>query len=872
MKTELPCEDKTMWNIFSKKERNIFGKYEYTNFEEHLPESKESNLVNFQNEVVEMSDTEVRPFEEDAPLLKKAIKKVVLSVTFLMPLFFLTLNAPGDVLSVNKQALLFIGAAVGLLIWLAIIVRQNGMILRLSGFEWGVLAMVGAGLLASSFSSQVYRSFTSSGGFIALASLGVLFFLTTNFFEKEEASKLIWAFLGGSFLAVLLGVLSAWGVPVFGWITLFYGKSLAVNNQFNTVGAFSNLGALAVVSFVLALGQHLYPLTLDAEKNNGAGGFETEKLWLKFLGFGTVLVSGLLLLILGLQTFYIALALGMLAVLFGPGIVQKTSGHKVKMKATHMVVPLIIFVLSLVLIFSGKYFGFNISGIFSKQTLPVEISLSQDISAEIAKEAVSVSPIFGIGPGNFNLAYDQFRPLSVNGSSFWNARFSNSASEFFDFVTESGLLALAAFVFLLFFVFRSLRNWKIVPAFLTMLSLFFLSPFNLVLMFVFWFLIGLLAITARDESNNIKIRMDDASLPSIVSSLAFVLVLVFGLIGGYMLFQKYRGEIYLAQAARISGNTQTDIDNAADLVAKAVGANNSEDLYLSDLANLLLKKINLLINNKNLKIEEARPKFENLTKMVIQIANQMTSNHQNDALNWFNAGIVYENLIGLAGGADNAAITAYGEYARRVKNDPRGYERIGLVYLSRADNNSVFLRNAKSKQQEIKDEKEVRDLIASDYKNAEDNFKKAVELKKDLATSLYNLGTVYDREGRLKEAIKQLEMTKILNLNNSGLAFELGLLYYRDGQKDKALTEMNRAVDIFRDYSNARWYLALMLEEKGQIDKAIEQLQEILKLEVNKNSQVVKDKLAALEGGKREFPPGKITSRKPLEEPARKTQ
>ena len=144
-------------------------------------------------------------------------------------------------------------------------------------------------------------------------------------------------------------------------------------------------------------------------------------------------------------------------------------------------------------------------------------------------------------------------------------------------------------------------------------------------------------------------------------------------------------------------------------------------------------------------------------------------------------------------------------------------------------------------------------------------LKKAIELKGDLATALYNLGTVYERESKIKEAVKQLELTKLLNQSNPGLAFELGLLYYRDNQKDKALPEMARAVNLFKDYSNARWYLALMLEERGEIDMAIVQLQEILKLDANKGNSVILEKMAALEKGKREFPPGKITSKKPLE-------
>ena len=158
----------------------------------------------------------------------------------------------------------------------------------------------------------------------------------------------------------------------------------------------------------------------------------------------------------------------------------------------------------------------------------------------------------------------------------------------------------------------------------------------------------------------------------------------------------------------------------------------------------------------------------------------------------------------------------------------------------------------------------VTKLIAADYKAAEENLKQAVGLKRDLGTALYELGVVYERQNRLKDAIKQLESAAATDFRNAGLAFELGLLYYRDNQKPKAFNEMSRAVAIFPNYANARWYMALMLEEVGRLDDAGTQLREILKTEENKNNQTVLDKLAALEAGKREIPPATVTSKQPL--------
>jgi len=173
---------------------------------------------------------------------------------------------------------------------------------------------------------------------------------------------------------------------------------------------------------------------------------------------------------------------------------------------------------------------------------------------------------------------------------------------------------------------------------------------------------------------------------------------------------------------------------------------------------------------------------------------------------------------------------------------------------------------AKRQGSAVSNEKETIDLISKEYAAAGENFKKALELKSNYTAATYYLGIVYERQNKIKEAIKQIETTVVTNPQNPSLAFELGLLYYRDGQKTKAINEIARAVSLFKDYSNARWYLALMLEERGMLDEAIAQLQEILKLEVNKDNKIVIDKITALEVGKREIPPVKVTNKVPLRE------
>ncbi|MBI2057955.1 MAG: tetratricopeptide repeat protein [Candidatus Yanofskybacteria bacterium] len=876
-----------MWNLFRKKGK-VFGKYEYINFKEPALVAEEPKVVPVSdgeniwtsdggtpNQTEQSSDGTGQAsdvgdvgggeisteFEKKLVLPRKIVRGLLLALTFLVPLFFLPFTAPGDVLVFNKQILIFSLSLVGLVAWLAIVVQEGGLVSRKSGLEWGVLAVVAASLVSAILSFQVYWSFTSGLGFLTIFALALFFFLTLNFFEKKDIGKIINVFITSVSLAVLASLLNLFGLPVFKLVSQISYKDLLVDSRFNTVGSASELGMLAVFALVLLIGSCF---RLDSSDS-------------KFKGLKLVagLILALFLIVLNLWSLFVVLAVGMFGVVLALGLAQKNNpssvlsgggGQKIKLKTSQLVVPLVILVLSGVFALSSRYFDFGLSGGLLKEKLPIETSLSQRGSLDIAVNAFKMKPAFGFGPGNYSLVYDQFKPDSINNTSFWSSRFSNSVSEFFDFLAEGGAVAVAALMILLFLIARAIwrHSSEVFPAFVTVLALFFLFPFNLPMLFGFWLLVSLTAVSAGAGRQETKIKMDDASFSSIAISLAFVLVLVSGLVGAYLLAQKYRGELYFAQAARMSGADRAEIDSMILLVGKAVSADKNNSSYLNSLANLLLRRVSLDIKDKEDKPEEVKKRIEDNTRTIIQTANQMTVVQKNNSASWFNAGLVYENLIGFVGGADEAALTAYREYLKKSPKDPNGYVRIGNIYLLRADNTGAALREAKSKGQEVKNEEEIKTAVTKDYKNAEDSYKKAIELKADLATALYNLGTVYEREAKLKEAVKQLELTKLLNQSNPGLAFELGLLYYRDNQKDKALAEMTRAVSLFKDYSNARWYLALMLEEKGELDSAIAQLQEILKLDANKDNPVVLEKIAALEKGKREFPPGKITSKKPL--------
>ena len=123
------------------------------------------------------------------------------------------------------------------------------------------------------------------------------------------------------------------------------------------------------------------------------------------------------------------------------------------------------------------------------------------------------------------------------------------------------------------------------------------------------------------------------------------------------------------------------------------------------------------------------------------------------------------------------------------------------------------------------EEKEERNKVLVE---AEDQFKKAIEMKSDYAPSHFQLAMVYQAQGRGAEMITQLERAKTFALYDIGLAFQLGLIYFQGQDYGKARIEFERAILLNPDYANALYFLGLTYDELGEKQLAIRAFEKIL--------------------------------------------
>jgi tetratricopeptide (TPR) repeat protein len=515
--------------------------------------------------------------------------------------------------------------------------------------------------------------------------------------------------------------------------------------------------------------------------------------------------------------------------------------------------------------------NFNWTSIKSK--FPIEVAPSQRMSWKIAFDSLKSRPL-GFGLENFGIAYDKFKPSNIANTAFFQIRFSDSASEAANMATEGGILMILAILSLFWFYGRGLvsrlrgkvidggEGGKMWATGLGLLVALFLYVFNMTLLTVLILFLALSEIYRRREAmtGEVTVNLESSAKYSFAGSLAFIAGLVLVLVAGYFTVNNYISNVYLARALG-----STDRTKAIGYFVESANSNAKDTQALRLLSQTVVAQLasDLQAGPKKDETKESyNARIQNQITSAINISLQASNVDPADSQNWANRGLIYQNLMTLVGGADQAAVNMYNESLKRNPADPLTYLRIGNVYLAAADNLRNLINNPPPDQAGKIDYAAARKQADDNMAKAEENFKKAISLYDNYGQALYNLAAVYDREGRLPEAIKQFEKLQAANQQDPSILFQLGLLYYRNNQKDNAFNAWQRAVYLFPDYSNARWYLSLVYEERGDLASALSQVEEIAKL--NPDSEQVQQRLAQLKAGQRTIPPEKVLNKKPL--------
>src|SRR3989344_5859975 len=821
---------------------------------------KSSNVSKFQDARPKISEIAV-PIEFPKMLnyWRAGSRWSLILFAALAPIFFLPLTALP--VAANKEILIFVLILVAFAALLGRIliegrIRYPGHLLTAALI---VLVLVWG---ASSFFSinqigSLIGPWATPDSFAAILLFALLAFSIVMTFDKRDIMVSLLVFLASISVLGLFELFQLMKVFVLPF-------SFAKNVAFNPVGSVNDLGVLLAFGLILAAG--LMSST------------EMSKLLKKFLGVSVAILL-LNLIIIDFWAIWIGLALAMVFLIGFLSIgltkpefrsptskpaeveLQKTSGFEGQgLQVAYFQkawLPSLVLLAALIFLFIPPPFARFI------QT-PVEVSVNFKATIDIARENLQAGHyLLGSGPNTFGYIFNLYKPDGINQTIFWSTVFGSGASAMASWAGTVGIFGVLSLLLLIIaFIWTgiagaAIRNssrgimniasQSVFVAIIFMFAMWFLYVANITIMaFTFWG-IGLFlsaSLIVGSSVSNIshrrwgkvsafkEIRIFTSAPKTFIFSLLIVALMIGAVAGIYFEITRYVAEIYFGKAITASG--KGDSEATIGNLNRAAEFWNYDERYFQSLSQATFFKLNALLTDKSTAQDVLRAQFQNITTNSIIFAQKAAALNSQNPFDGVLLGSIYENLIPFTNGAADFALSSYGRAAALDPKNPSNHFMLGRVYISLAD---LALARQSAEEAGINLEKSAV------------NLERAIALKQDYAPARFLIVQVYDRQGKLPEAVKRAEELVMLNNTDVGALFQLGFLYYKAGRFDDSKIVFERTVELSQNYSNARYFLGLIYDrEPAGKAKAIEQFVKIG--ELNPDNAEVKQIIANLKAGK----------------------
>ncbi len=774
--------------------------------------------------------TELEPNPKLARMLGGVVDLCLYAAIVLVPLFFLPFTL--DILELNKQTLFLILTGIATLAWIGQAISLRRFTLSRSWLHMVVAVFFVGYLVTTAFSLDRYLSFIGNIGqmqwsFVTIAAFVFFYMIAVNTMSgTTKLYDMILAFLASSVLVGIFGILQIVGVYPFGWMGAFVKV-----NTFNSVGTINALGVYMVLPLILSAS-----LTVLGCKNNTCilGKNGKPNAWAKALVWAALTVSVAVAIVVDFWVVWAAILFGTALLVVIPILRTRRVERSLK-----LVVPSVLVVLSVVLLLFRTPIDFK---------LPAEVSPSTTASWQIAKKVLQEKPLFGSGPGTWIYDYSKHRSVGVNLSQFWTIRFERSISTVLTLLPTIGIVGMALWIILIIsgiaksasHLLRE-RNDDLWQAYLTVFTAWITSVFiaffynyNFSHHFVFWFLLALLSSLVA--SNSVAWDAKKSAANSAVLSLIFLFLCVSTVTIIWLSTQRLMADARYAYAVE-SYRSGNNIQGSIDALNSSVGLNRWNDVYYRNLSQAYLIRAN---EEFQLPPDADRTNKVNVSiSSSIAMAKRATEVSPANVDNWSNDALVFQAIASFTRGADEEAIKLFEKAMTLEPNNPAFINEIGKLRILRSDAYRQQLQSPDETKRQ-----EAQQNIKLELDKAAEALNQSIQIKPDYALAHYNLGLVYERQGRLQDAIVKLEQVLQTDNKNVGIAFQLAILYYRNNEKDKSLNLFEQIIAIEPNYDNARWYLSTIYEEMGRYDDAIAQVRKVA--ENNAENQAVQDRLTFL--------------------------
>lgn len=327
--------------------------------------------------------------------------------------------------------------------------------------------------------------------------------------------------------------------------------------------------------------------------------------------------------------------------------------------------------------------------------------------------------LLGVGIANYASFFSSVKPLALNATNLWNTLPQSGSSELLTLLTTGGLALFLPFTVLLVYSIRhAVTSLTALNAIYLVLALgFFIAPANLVLYFFLFLLLPFVLPTTHTT-----IDLTPPTSLIITAVILFPLATLLFYLARPVLADYY---LRLGQLALVNNDGKGVYTAQLKAVQSYPGLASSRLAYAE--TNLRLA---VALSQKPELTETDRTNISTLIQQSIREGKAATALRPHSSLSWLTLGQIYRQLINVAEGADQFAVSAY---AQAVALDP------GNPNL-RLDFGGLLMQ-----------------LGETYYPRAEAEITTAIQLKPDYANAYYNLAKLYENE---KDYTKSLEAMK----------------------------------------------------------------------------------------------------------------
>lgn len=665
--------------------------------------------------------------------IKKIITIILCLEVFLVPLFLVPNVGPRlnslTAFNFNKVILMLFLSLVAGFLFLVDAVEQARVKFVRTPLDYFIIGFFVLYTLGFVFSKDRYVSLF---WWLAVLSLILFYYLVVNVIAKKQV--LLSSLVGSAGLVSLVFLVSAF----------FLRQKLGVVNTLlsqTELAGFAAVAAILAQTVLLRAGRtDRGPTSVSSSArikgDKGIKGIKGDWL-LPGINFIALLLFLAVIALINFRIGWIVFTAGSLF-LIGLALAR---ADELNFKKQWLALPILMSLIGLFFLFLGTPLVYNLN-------LPAEVSLAQPLSFGVAWQE-STKSLFGAGPGNFGIAFSEYKPETFSEGALWQLRFWQAPNFWTEILATTGwpgLLALALLVVMtLLIVFL---QGGLLPVFLGLLAASFYLNFS-----VSWWLLffTLIAVTIkRGESKEFVFKQS----PYVRSLISFGLIIAIVFV---IFVLSFFSRIYAADWYFRKG----DFDSALKY-------NRLPEYYLAG-ADASLQRASVL----------SRAGDQEQTGIVVGRA--INYSKQAFALAPNNAAIcekrawIFEQARGWINGANEWAKKTYEECLLLEPNNPFFYQQLALT-----------------------------EELAGDQEGAISHLQKALALRSNLATAHYELGRIYYNKTDLEKAEAEFLRALTINRDYANALYSLALLYERLDRRQEALSLYKRVLELNPDSEDVK--------------------------------------------------------------------